>query len=52
VEALVGAEVGGLVAGADHRPGFVALNFGTLLRDATEKPGMGCFAFQHADREW
>lgn len=51
VAALVGPEAAGLVAGADHMPGFVALKLGTLLHEASERRGMGYFAFQQADRE-
>jgi putative membrane protein len=51
VEGLIGEEAAGLVAGADHMPGLVALKLGALLHEACEQRGMGNFAFQQADRE-
>lgn len=51
VVALIGPEAAGLVAAADHMPGLVALKLGTLLREASDRRGMGDFAFLQADRE-
>lgn len=51
VATLVGPGAAALVAGADHKPGFVALKLGALLREASDCRGMGGFAFLQADRE-
>ncbi len=49
VFALIGQNDADQIATANHRPGFVALNLGLLLRSACDESNMDRFAFMQID---
>lgn len=51
VVALIGQKEADQIASANHRPSFVALKLGLLLRDACDHSNMDRFSFIQMDRE-
>lgn len=51
VTALIGPEATARLTAADHKPSFIALELGRLLRDAVDRQEMDRFAFMQADKE-
>lgn len=51
VVTLVGQSGADQIAAAGHRPGFVALKLGKLLREARDKSQLDSFAFLQLDKE-
>lgn len=51
VAKLVGDDEAARIEASAHRPSFVALKLGELLREACERRGLDRFSFQQVDRE-